>query len=237
MRKLLVYLIAVLLPVIVVAEETCSVCSGTSELCLVDEYGAVYCSGTLVSYPEDASAATYAVREGTKVIGEYAFQSNEWLEEVILPEGVLMIDGSFSGCTNLRRVSLPESLLIISDSAFYYCPKLADVTLPPHLYAIGPSAFADCWALTSLDIPETVRYIGSEAFCNTGLTEVWLRPVLFEYGFCVFTPDEQFAKARPLTVHVSEAAEEELGGISNFCVDYDDGYNITFAADIPYEWE
>lgn len=236
MKKLIVCLLIALLPSLAAAEN-CPVCGGTSDQCLTDELGAVYCLGTLVSYPEDASAVTYAVREGTRTIREYAFQSNEQLEEVILPEGVLMIDGSFSGCTNLRRVSLPESLLIIGDSAFYYCPKLADVTLPPHLYAIGPSAFADCWALTSIDIPETVGYIGSEAFCNTGLTEVWLRPVLFEYGFCVFTPDEQFAKAQPLTVHVSEAAEEEIGDVSNFWVNYEDGYNITFAADIPYEWE
>ena len=139
---------------------------------------------------------------------------------------------------NLRHVELPDSLLIIGEMAFYYCPALEGIKLPPHLYAIGPSAFVDCWKLTSIDIPETVRYIGSEAFCNTGLTEVWWRPVFFETGFCVFDPDELYSKARPKTVHVSEVLlEDEIGDIANFCVEYEDGYGITFVMDIPYAWD
>lgn len=236
MRKLLVILIAVILIPLALAEDACFLCGGTSESCLTDEIGAVYCSGTLVSYPEQATAASYAVREGTSVIGEWAFADNDSLAEVILPDGLVMIDtGAFKGCNALQRMTLPDSLLIIGDMTFYSCTKLTDVQLPPHLYAIGPSAFVDCWQLTSIDIPKSVRYIGSEAFCNTGLMEVWLRTVDFESGFCVFTPDEQFSKARQLTIHVSEEMlYDEVGNLANFMDEYGEGYNVTFVCDVPY---
>lgn len=240
MKKLLSILCAMLLFVSAgMAEETCSICGGVSDLCLTDEVGAVYCSGTLVSYPIDQDLTSYTVREGTRIIGEWAFEDNEYIEEVIIPEGVVMIEtGAFEGLHGLRRVMLPDTLLVISDSAFYNCPNLEGVVLPPHLYAISPSAFVDCWKLTSIDIPETVRYIGSEAFCNTGLTEVWWRPVFFETGFCVFDPDELYSKAQPKTVHVSEVLlEDEIGDIANFCAEYEDGYGITFVMDIPYAWD
>ena len=148
MKRLMVLLmlLALCLPVIALAEEPCPRCGGTSDLCLTDEIGAVYCSGTLVLYPEDATITSYTVREGTTTIGEWAFSDNYVLEEVILPEGVVMIGtGAFEGRYNLKRVVLPDSLLIIGKMAFYYCPALEGIELPPHLYAIGPSAFADNW--------------------------------------------------------------------------------------------
>lgn len=234
MKKLLCILLVCLLIPAAYAETVCPICGGNAAECLTDEWGAVYCMGTLVSYPEDCEEKRYAVREGTRMIGEWAFAGSQ-VEEVILPEGVVMIDtGAFEGCTSLRRVTLPESLLIIGDSAFYCCTELADVVLPPHLYAIGPSAFVDNWRMTALVIPESVRHIGSEAFCNTHLTEIWLHPYDFEWGFTMLSPGFQHDPPMPVTIHVSEAVEEELGTIANFCAEYD-GAHITYIADIPCE--
>ena len=235
MKKLLLVLLAVFLPMVCMAEDACSICGGTSELCLTDEVGAVYCSGTLVSYPIEQDLTSYTVRDGTRIIGESAFD-NLLIQEVILPEGVVMIgEGAFWDCVSLRHVELPDSLMIIGDRAFCNCRELTDVTLPPNLYAIGPSAFVDCWKLTSIDIPETVRYIGSEAFCNTGLTEVWLRTINLEMGYTIFTPNEQFSKARPLTIHVSEEMlYDEVGNLWHFIDEYGAGYNVTFVYDVPY---
>lgn len=236
MKKWLILLLVVLLPVTALAEDACDICGGTSDQCLTDEVGVVYCSGTLVSYPIDQDLTSYTVREGTRVIGEWAFTDNDDLQEVDLPEGVVMIDtGAFEGCNALQRVEMPDSLLIIGDMAFYYCTELIEVALPPQLYAIGPSAFADCRKLTSIDIPETVRYIGSEAFCNTGLEEVWLRTIDLETGYTIFTPDEQFGKAGPLTIHVSEEMlYDEVGNLADFIDEYDADYNVTFVYDVPY---
>lgn len=216
MMKKILWLLVFLLPVLDFAEDVCPLCGGTSDQCLTDDIGAVYCSGTLVSYPAEQTVSFYDVREGTVMIGE----------------------GAFRDCTSLQTILLPDSLLVIGDSAFCNCQELTDVALPPHLYAIGPYAFVDCRKLTNIDIPETVRYIGSEAFCYTGLTEIWWRPVFFETGFCVFDPDELYSKAQPKTVHVSEVLlEYEIGDIANFCAEYEERYGITFVMDIPYGWD
>ncbi|MBQ3157175.1 MAG: leucine-rich repeat domain-containing protein [Clostridia bacterium] len=236
MKKMLCLLVAILLIPAALAEAACPVCGGTSDLCLTDEVGAVYCAGKLISYPAEALNHTYTVREGTCTIGDWAFCENWHLEEVILPEGVVMIGtGAFEGRLFLKRVTLPESLLIIGDSAFSNCPELADVTLPPKLYAIGPSAFVDCRKLTGLDIPETVRYIGSEAFCNTGLTEIWLRTIDLECGDHILHPGFQNDPPQPVTIHVSEELlYDEVGNLANFMDVYDEKYNVTYVYDVPY---
>ncbi len=118
MKKWLCLLLIGLLIPAAFAESVCPICGGNSGECLIDEYGAIYCSGTLISYPEDCEEKQYAVREGTRIIGEWAFAGAQ-VEEVILPEGVVMIDtGAFEGCTALRRVTLPDSLLIIGLARF-----------------------------------------------------------------------------------------------------------------------
>ena len=92
MKKLLSILcmLLMLMPVTALAEDACPLCGGTSDQCLTDEVGAVYCSGTLVSYPIEQDLTSYTVREGTRIIGESAFD-NLLIQEVILPEDVVMI--------------------------------------------------------------------------------------------------------------------------------------------------
>lgn len=235
MKRVLMLLLAVcLLPTLTLAEEPCPLCGGASEQCLTDEYGAVYCAGTLVSYPEDRTAKHYTVREGTRIIGEYAFSNNIHIEDVVLPEGIVMIgEGAFS-YGSLKGINLPDSLLIIDDMAFYYCPDLSGVVLPGNLYVIGNMAFSDNWQMTTIDIPASVRVIGRGAFTWTGLTEVYLRTCKFQYGDAVFDVSEQFNPMRPITVHMSEKAAVYWEA-SQFMRDYKTCEHLTFVLDLPHE--
>ena len=51
---------------------------------------------------------------------------------------------AFEGCTNLRSVTLPQSIRHICVSAFENCTKLEHVNAPPTLVGIGPRAFKNC---------------------------------------------------------------------------------------------
>lgn len=233
MKKMLCLLL-LLLPVMALAEEACPLCGGASDQCLTDEYGAVYCAGTLVSYPEDQTAKHYTVREGTRIIGEYAFSNHIYIEEVVLPEGIVMIDQGAFSYGGLKSINLPDSLLIIGDKAFYYCPELSGIVLPNKLYVIGMRAFTDNWKMTSIDIPASVHVIGDGAFTWTGLREVYLRTCEFQYGDAIFDVSEQFNPMPPITVHMNEKAYSR-GNAAQFMKDYEMYEHLTFVLDLPHE--
>lgn len=76
-------------------------------------------------------------------IGASAFSENTIISEVIIPEGIRIIEDTvFSGCSNLTKVELPSTL-----------------------ESIGSAAFGDT-ALETIDIPENVTNM-SYAFINT----------------------------------------------------------------------
>ena len=95
-----------------------------------------------------------------QIIGRMAFEMNDFIEEVILPEGLQVIERrAFNTCTNLRRVEMPHSVRKIEFSAFNMCRKLQLDALPDSLQEIGTGAFWDCDGLTISAIPEKVTRI------------------------------------------------------------------------------
>ena len=57
-------------------------------------------------------------------------------------------EGAFSGCADLTSVTIPDSVIIITDFAFSYCSGLTSVTIPDSVTGIGPDAFWGCEELT-----------------------------------------------------------------------------------------
>lgn len=191
MKKKL-WLLVFLLPVMAFAEEACSVCGGMSDQCLTDEVGAVYCSGTLVSYPAEQTVSFYDVREGTVMIGE----------------------GAFRDCTSLQTILLPDSLLIIAEEAFYGCTALSNLNgleLPSGLYAVGDRAFAGCRSLYDLDLPSSLRFVGDGAFAASGLTDLYLYSKQFVYGLDVIPVNQ-------VTIHMP--GEFPSAAILDFVADH-----------------
>jgi hypothetical protein len=78
--------------------------------------------------------------------------------------GVTQIPSNyFSGCENLKSISLPKSLKTIGNNAFASCENLEVVNMSEGLESIKSDAFANCY-LSSLEIPSTVKSIASSAF-------------------------------------------------------------------------
>lgn len=80
---------------------------------------------------------------------------------------------SFSGCTGLTSVTIPNSVTTIYGSAFSGCTGLTSVTIGDSVWYIGVRAFSGCSGLKSITIPNSMRTIGNSAFDGcTGLTSV-----------------------------------------------------------------
>ena len=128
--------------------------------------GAVYIGGVLYAYKGTIPYGTsLEIKEGTTIIGKYAFMRQAGLVNITIPNSVTSIEqGAFGLCTGLASVAIPSSLTSIDDEVFYGCSALASVAIPVGVTSIGHFAFNGCSALTGITIPESVTYIGSSAF-------------------------------------------------------------------------
>ena len=130
--------------------------------------GVLYIGNHLIATKKDEVPANYQIKEGTKTISGDAF----------------------SGCENLKSISIPESVVNIGPWAFdesgvkndqsnwengvFYVGKHAvfsDKTLVPSdlkikegTVSISVDAFDKCANISTVQIPNTVKYIGHSAF-------------------------------------------------------------------------
>jgi len=81
--------------------------------------------------------------------------------------------GTFSGCTGLTSVTIPDGVIGIGESVFEGCTKLTEVKLPAKLTKIGSNTFSGCSSLTSITIPKSLTSIAAGTFENcSALTQV-----------------------------------------------------------------
>lgn len=92
-------------------------CSPENRSIACDGQGGLYYGETFVELL--SGVKRYEVAPGTNTIAAHAFQWNEDIQEVILPEGILEIgESAFRGCRNLTRLHLPKTLEYIAEKAF-----------------------------------------------------------------------------------------------------------------------
>ncbi len=91
---------------------------------------------------DSAITGSYAVKEGTLTIADYAFNS-------------------FFRCDNLTAITIPDSVLRIGHSAFTSCKALASITLGENVKTIAEYAFNSCaYYNNNANWEDDVLYIG-----------------------------------------------------------------------------
>jgi len=153
----------------------------------VDPKNKKYCSLDNCVYNKEMTEILLCRNDGKIIndgrllsIEEDAFEKNDLIEEIDIPEGVESIGlASFRDCTNLKRVTLPKSLKRINRCAFERCSSLEEVIIPGSVEtieglsfiktglkrviikrgveSINENAFAWCESLKELYIPSTVK--------------------------------------------------------------------------------
>ena len=110
------------------------------------------------------------------------------IKQISLPNTIKTIDyQAFGYCVNLEDIKFPSNLETISSSAFMVCRKLSKIILPSTVKAIGTGAFRDCIGVKELFIPASCNSIGNEGFnwC-TGLEKIIIEdgPTPLTMGYC-----------------------------------------------------
>ena len=116
---------------------------------------------------------TYTVNaDNTATITDFRGPKNGPLYDIDIPKTLdkYTVTGigefTFSGCSALREVTIPQSVTFIGKGAFLNCHKLTNVTIPQSVTSIGEYAFEFCYELTNVTIPEKVEKIEYGTFAS-----------------------------------------------------------------------
>ena len=143
------------------------------------ENGIRYADNFLVGVVEKYSDS-YTIKNGTKWIGDSAFEDCSSLASINIPNSVTSIgDSAFEDCSSLASITIPDSVTLIGNRAFYYCTSLTSVTIPNSVTSIGSYAFGECSSLTSVTIGNGVKTIegGAFGYCYK-LGVVYCKPIV-----------------------------------------------------------
>jgi len=100
-------------------------------------------------------------------IGSSAFEGNESIVVIVIPETVKSIGSSaFAGCASLQEINLPESMTTIRDNTFMGCTSLKTMNLPKKLTEIEMFAFLGCSSFQGFDDYSQFTLIGDYAFSD-----------------------------------------------------------------------
>lgn len=105
-------------------------------------------------------------------IGEGVFSECDSLTNITVPQSVTYIGvNAFNSCTNLSSITLStNNITSIRSHTFSGCSELSSIVIPDGVTSIQSGAFFNCTKLTSITIPGSVTSIGSNVF--TGCTSL-----------------------------------------------------------------
>ena len=107
---------------------------------------------------------------GSKVvcIGSSAFKNNTNLTSVTIPDTVTTIENSaFSGCSNIKKLTLGKNVSEIGMYAFQDNIGLTTLTIPDSVTSIDTAAFGGCSKLREISIGKSVSNMGSAVFSSS----------------------------------------------------------------------
>ena len=146
-------------------------------------------------------------------IGKGAFYQSE-LKSITLPDSLKEIgEDAFRGCTKLTSVILPDSIGIIGECAFMHCYHLNSVRLPESVKRIEGWAFYDCTDLTDITIPDGCEEIGQSAFSSCSLNSVILPDSVTAIGEGAFSDCGWMLNEVHLSACLTEIPESAFSGI------------------------
>ena len=179
----------------------------------------------LLCYSSENRSKHYSVPEGVVKIAEGAFAYNQYLEKISMPNSLLYISNRAFYESEIQEVDIQEGLLEIGNEAFYQS-KLRKIVFPRSLIKIGDAAFEGCnlVGLETLVLPERLLYLGTYAFFANPIPEqtmIELPSSLTTIGVDIFRFGESFENdwAPVYLVHQNSYALE-------WAKEYDEDYII-----------
>ena len=150
--------------------------------------GLVYLDYVLLGY-KDTCSQIITIKSGTRTLADHAFSGCSEIKRGTLPDSLEFIGGyAFSGCTGLSEITIPDGVTSIGGYAFSGCTGLSEITIPDSVTSIGNSVFSGCTGLSEITIGNSVASIGYSAFSScTGLSEITIPDSVTSIGGYAFS--------------------------------------------------
>lgn len=148
----------------------------------------------VVAAGEHIESATIPSKiNGITVTAISDFENCTNLKSISIPNTVTSIDtGTFRGCTSLKNITIPNSVKEIGAQAFAGCTSLTSIVFPSGITSFGDVNFTygileDCTSLKSVTLPSNLTWIPSEMFSGcTALTSVTIPSKVTKIGLAAF---------------------------------------------------
>lgn len=157
-----------------------------TDIVIPSEYNGLPIKSIAANSFVNKSFKSVEISNGIEHIGNCAFQSCIYLENIILPDSLISIgsnafeknafseillpntlesigDYAFTNCNNLQQIAIPDKIAIIKECTFYSCLSLNIVYLSDSVSEIEMYAFADCPSLESVQCNSIIN-ISDNAF-------------------------------------------------------------------------
>ena len=105
------------------------------------------------------------------VYAKHLFLNGEEIVDVVIPNGITSLRGTFYGCEGIKSVQFPKGFTNIGWSTFRNT-GLSNFEIPEGIDTIGDAAFYGCKSLRSITLPTTLKLIDRFAFSSSSLTSI-----------------------------------------------------------------
>ena len=101
--------------------------------------------------------------------------------DIVIPEKVTYnnVDYTVSSMTSsafkqtdIKTITLPNSITSLGDECFWFCSYLTSIILPNSITSLGNDCFGSCSNLTSIILPNRIISLGNGCFSSCGLTSI-----------------------------------------------------------------
>ena len=120
----------------------------------------------------------------SKQYNNQTFSNCTSLESIILPDSFVSVNyKDFSGCVSLKRIIIGRNVTKIDTQAFNGCTSLSTIVWGGSETQIREYGAFEFCAFEELELPDTIEYIGATAFkSNTKLKKITLGPKVNTLG-------------------------------------------------------
>ena len=111
------------------------------------------------------SAVTFnGITLSVQKVQPYTCYENKYIQTLNCDFSNLIPNYAFYGCTNMKSMTLGNSITSIGNYAFYGCSKMESMTLGNSITSIGKYAFYGCSKMESMILSNSITSIGDWAF-------------------------------------------------------------------------